>query len=158
MKKIDTTKLCVVFIVAFMFVVPVPGFADGTSQAKILEIKGEANFQKSGTTDWAKLESTTILQEGDSIKTGPDGMARLECMGNSKTAELLVRNDTEFKFTTFRYDEVEKIDNTLLNIGVGSVLVKAEKLVGASRFELKTPTTIVGVRGTIFEVHVPKAE
>ena len=146
-------------IIGLMLMAPVVCHADGSSQAKILEIKGpEAMFMKTGTTEWAKLDPAAILEEGDSIKTGPSTQVRIECMGNAKTAELLVRQETEFKFTTFRHDEGEKVDNTLLNVGVGSVLVKAEKLVGGSKFEVKTPTSIVGIRGTIFEVHVPKTE
>ena len=54
----------------------------------------------------------------------------------------------------FRHDAADKIDNTLLVVGIGSVLVKADKLVGASKFEVKTPTSIIGIRGTIFEVYV----
>ena len=133
-------------------------FADGSSQATILEIKGDANYLKAGTTEWTKLEPTVILAEGDSVKTGPATQLRMELIGSTKTAEILVRKETEFKFSKFRFDEASKVDNTLLEVGVGSVLVKAEKLVGASKFEVKTPTSIVGIRGTIFEVHVPKAE
>ena len=145
-------------MLGLMLTAPSVCFADA-SKAKVLEIKGgDAMMMKAGATEWTALDQTTIFEEGDSIKTGPETTVRLECMGNSKTAELLVRAGTEFKFTTFRHDEADKVDNTLLNVGVGSVLVKAEKLVGASKFEIKTPTSIVGVRGTIFEVHVPKVE
>jgi hypothetical protein len=73
-----------------------------------------------------------------------------------KTAVLTVRGDTQFTFKAFRHDEATKIDNTLLDLEVGSVLVEAEKLVGASRFEVKTPTSVVGIRGTKFEVNVAK--
>lgn len=147
-----------IFTIGLIFMAPALSFADGSSQAKILEIKGDANYLKAGTTEWVKLEPTMILAEGDSVKTGSGAQLRMELMGSAKTAELLIRKETEFKFSKFRFDEASKVDNTLLEVGVGSILVKAEKLVGASKFEVKTPTSIVGIRGTIFEVHVPKAE
>ena len=158
MKKDCLVTTNLILILAFVLMSPTFSFADDSSHAKVLEIKGEASFEKAGTTVWEKLDPATIFSEGDSIKTGADGEVRLELMGASKTAEILVRKETEFKFTKFRNDEASKIDNTLLDVGIGDILVKAEKLVGASKFEVKTPTSIVGIRGTIFEVHVPKAE
>lgn len=158
MKIVARVKTILILIVGFILMAPALSFADGSSQAKILEIKGDVSYLKAGTTEWTKLEPTVILAEGDSIKTGPGAQLRMELMGSAKTAEILIRKETEFKFSKFRFDEASKVDNTLLEVGVGSVLVKAEKLVGASKFEVKTPTSIVGIRGTIFEVHVPKAE
>ncbi|PIU40652.1 MAG: hypothetical protein COT00_00580 [Candidatus Omnitrophica bacterium CG07_land_8_20_14_0_80_50_8] len=99
-----------------------------------------------------------MLAEGDAIKTGSDAEVRLELVGVAKTADITIRKETEFKFDTFRYNEAAKLDTTLLNVGVGSILVKAEKLVGDSKFEVKTPTSIVGIRGTTFEVNVPKPQ
>ena len=132
--------------------------AEGSSHAKVLELKGEASFMKAGASIWNKLEPTTILEEGDSVKTGPESEVKLELTGAAKTAEIMVRKETEFKFDTFRHEDTAKVENTLLNVGVGGVLIKAEKLVGASKFEVKTPTSIVGIRGTVFEVNVPKTQ
>ena len=158
MKKVCLVTRNSILILAFVLMSSTLSFADDSSHAKLLEIKGEGSFMRAGTAAWTKLELAAILEEGDSIKTGADGEVRLELMGASKTAEILVRKETEFKFTKFRNDEASKIDNTLLEVSVGDVLVRAEKLVGASKFEVKTPTSIVGIRGTIFEVHVPKVE
>ena len=146
-----------ILMLGLILTAPVLCYAQGSSLAKVLDIKGEAMFMKAGASGWDKLDSTTILEEGDSIKTGPQAEVQLELMGAAKTAELTIRQETEFKFDTFRFDEATQTDSTLLNIGVGSVLVKAEKLVGDSKFEVKTPVSIVGIRGTVFEVNVPKA-
>ena len=44
---------------------------------------------------------------------------------------------------------------TLLDLAMGEVLIKAQKVHGEnSKFEVKTPTSIVGVRGTTFNVKV----
>ena len=75
----------------------------------------------------------------------------------AKTAEVMVRKDTVFKFDTFRHEDAKKLESTLLNVDEGSILIKAQKLVGDSKFQVKTPTSIVGIRGTVFEVSVPKA-
>ena len=156
MKRAFSLNTILGLIFGLMLMVPAVCYAGGSSKASVLDIRGEAMFMKAGASVWDRLESTTILKEGDSIKTSPGSEVLLELTGNFKTAELTVKEGTEFKFDTFRFDEAAKSDNTLLNIGVGSILVKAEKLVGDSKFQVKTPVSIVGIRGTIFEVNVPK--
>ena len=154
--RLDTNLILILGLIG-MLMAPKVMYAENSSQAKVLDIKGEASFMKAGSSVWNKLEPTTMLAEGDAIKTGMDSEVKLELMGVSKTAELLIQKETEFKFDMFRHDEATKVESTLLNVDVGSILIKAEKLMGDSKFEVKTPTSIVGIRGTVFEVHVPKA-
>ncbi|MBI4432479.1 MAG: FecR domain-containing protein [Candidatus Omnitrophica bacterium] len=127
------------------------------SQARVVELQGNAEFMKSGSEKWMPLANGAVLSEGDRLKTAMDSEIRLELSGNAKTAEIVVRQNSDFIFKTFRHDEPAKIDNTLLDVQIGSVLVKAEKLVGDSKFEVKTPTSIVGIRGTTFEVNVSQS-
>ena len=155
-RRVATTNLILIIASFLSILISNLAWAGGSSQGKVLAIKGEAFFMRAGEAGWGKLEPTTTLKEGDSIRTGPDAEVRLELVGAVKTAELTVKEETEFKFDTFRNEEASKLDNTLLSVGVGHILVKAELLVGDSKFEVKTPTTIVGVRGTTFEVNVPK--
>ena len=124
-------------------------------QATILDIAGEAKFMKKGDADWKMLEKGMVLSEGDRLKTAPNSQVILNFAGSAKTAEVVVRPESEFAFDTFRHED--KTDKTLLDVQIGSVLVKAEKLIGDSKFEVKTPTSIVGIRGTTFEVQVAKS-
>jgi hypothetical protein len=133
-----------------------PAMAQGASQATVTEMVGTAQAMRAGEPDWKPLQVGDKLSEGDKIQKGADTQLKLELMGNSKTAELVVRKDTTFSLATFRHDEAAQADSTLLDVELGSVLVKAEKLVGSSKFEVKTPTSIVGIRGTTFEVNVQK--
>ena len=122
------------------------------SQAVVLGIDGEAKYQKKDSKEWQILQVDNALTEGDVIKTSPGSQVSVLLMGQNKTAELLVRENTTFKFETFRHEDAK--ENTLLDVQLGGVLVKAEKLIGDSKFEVKTPTSIVGIRGTTFEVNV----
>ena len=152
------TKL--ILILAIIGIIMTPGVlcAASSSKAKAVEIKGEVRYMKIGANAWEKLDPTVILEENDSIRTGPDSEVKLVLMGAAKTAEITIGSKADFKFDTFRHDEATKVENTILNIGVGRVLVKAEKLAGESKFQVKTPTSIVGIRGTVFEVNVPKPQ
>ena len=130
--------------------------ASVSSQAKVKEIKGVAHFQKANGTEWNSLTASTILEEGDEIKTGLKSEVTLELAGNAKTGIVTVRPETIFTFQSFSHEEESQVENTLLDVKVGGILVQAEKLIGASKFQVKTPTSTVGIRGTTFEVNVPK--
>ncbi len=146
-----------ILIISFILSASYATAASEMDKAKVLEIQGKATFMKAGTNDWKALEQGMVLSEGDSLKTDADSEAKLELSGAKKTAEIVIRKDSEFSFASFRHDTVSMTDQTLLDIGTGSVLVKAEKLVGESKFQVKTPTSIVGIRGTTFEVYASKA-
>ena len=130
---------------------------DISSTAKVSSIIGEAKFAKKGQSDWQILEKDMTLAEGDSIRTATNSIVTVELYGSAKTADLVVKPESEFTLQTFSHDAGKKIENTLLNVQAGSVLVKAQKLAGASSFQVKTPTSIVGIRGTTFEVQVEKS-
>lgn len=147
----------------FMLIIGVIGMSGAliqaapANEARVLEITGMAEYHLSGSTEWKKLEVGLALHEGDVVKTAADSEVKMELAGAAKTAEITIRKETELIFETFRHDADSMQDETLLNVDMGAVLVKAEKLVGDSKFEVKTPTSIVGIRGTTFEVYASKS-
>ncbi len=156
MKKISGESIFIqLFLCAFVFVSE-QGFCAESSQAKAIQLTGDVQYQKAGTSEWMKLEKDALLTEGDTVKTAKGAQAKLELTGNAKTAEIIVKEDTQFTLKIFQHDSSTNIDNTELDVDIGDVLVKAEKLVGDSKFEVSTPTSIVGIRGTTFEVKVSK--
>ena len=153
--KISFFGLCAtIYISAALLLAPALAQASEESRAKVVKISGDAQYKKADTDQWIKLESSHVLSEADAVKTAANSEVVLEFTGTNKTAEVTVRPSSEFVFETFRHDPDTKIENTLLDVSLGAVLVKAEKLTGSSKFEVKTPTSIVGIRGTTFEVSV----
>lgn len=128
-----------------------------SSTAKVTSIIGEAKYQRKGQSDWQILEKDQTFSEGDSIRTAKDSIVMVELTGSAKTADLVIKPESHFTLQTFSHDPQKKVENTLLSVQAGSVLVKAQKLIGDSKFEVKTPTSIVGIRGTTFEVQVEKS-
>lgn len=124
--------------------------------ATVKELSGEAKYKKAGTDQWLPLDVDAVLSEGDSVKTGLDSQVKLELSGSGKIGDVTIRRESEFTLKALAHDPVTGTRNTLLDVHVGSVLVQAEKLQGESKFRVKTPTSIVGVRGTKFEVNVRK--
>ena len=142
-------------VAAFVMAFPVLAVAGiEADHAKVIKMSGEAQVLKAGSTDWTALSQDMILSEGDTLKTGTNTELILELTGGAKTAEVTVRADTEMSFDTFRHEAEAGNDQTLLDVTMGGILIQAEKLRGESKFEVKTPTSIAGIRGTIFEVQV----
>jgi len=88
------TQFLIVLMLFFaaIFMLAVPAKAEEmVSQANVLDVTGEVTFQKAGGADWTSLEKGMVLEEGDSIKTAEASEAKIEIMGERKTAELTVR-------------------------------------------------------------------
>ena len=136
---------------------PMVVLATDLSSAKVASITGEAKFLKKGGSEWQPLTKGEQLTEGDKIMTASASQVELEMVGSNRIGNVIVRPDTEFTLQSLHHDPETKVETTLLDVEVGNILVKAEKLVGESKFEVKTPTSIVGIRGTTFEVQVSKS-
>jgi len=142
-----TGVLCVLFLSA-------PLFAEVGRVAEIANLQGSVWFRKSGTTEWKGAEKGMLLLENDEIKTGDGATAEILLDTAGETGKLDLAANTQIRFETMRKDPVTEDKTTLLDLALGKVLVKAEKLQKNSSFQVKTPTSICGVRGTLFEVSV----
>ena len=68
------------------------------------------------------------------------------------TAVLTLRNNSYLILNTLSGEANSKEKETVLDLAIGSVLLKVNKLKGDSTFQVKTPNAVTGVRGTVFEV------
>ncbi len=99
-----------------------------------------------------------LLYEGDTIITKASSTAVLELDGKEGTATIEVSENSQLLMAELAVSGQQN-KQTLLELEVGKILIKAQKLYDPnSRFEVKTPTSIVGVRGTIFSVEVEPVE
>ena len=122
--------------------------------AEIGAIQGDVWFRKDGTTEWKGAEKGLFLLEKDAIKTGENGKAEILLDSKGETGKLDLAANTEMSIETMKKDPDSDDKTTLLDLALGKVLIKVEKLKGNSSFQVKTPTSICGVRGTLFEVAV----
>lgn len=131
-----------------------PGLAQTleAKQATIDKVKGEvlARLQAGA---WQIAQRGMILNEKDEIKTGEGAEAEV-LLDRGKVARVEIREKSFFRLHTLKQDAGTGDRTTLLDLAIGKVLIRAEKLKGNSKFEVRTPTATTGVRGTVFEVAV----
>lgn len=150
-------KLSLIFI--FLFAFGYACFAQETKRiATVIEIKGTVEV-KSPKGKWVTANMGTVLQEGDILRTRANSFATLNLDGKAETATVEVKEKSQLLLSELLTDKEKKSQKTLLDLATGEILIKAKKLHSEkSSFEVKTPTSIVGVRGTTFAVTVEAVE
>ena len=118
-------------------------------------MSGEAWVFKKATQEWQTLDSATVLEEGDSLKTGALSNIVLELSGSRRIGLITLPEDTEFYFQVFRYDLINSQDEVLIYLGKGKVAIDLDWVRKDLKFEVKTPSAWSGTRDSkSFEVAV----
>jgi hypothetical protein len=132
--------------------------AEAKRIATIAEIKGSAEV-KTSTGAWAKARVGMVLNEGDTVRTKANSSILLNLDGKAQTATVQIKEKSQLTLAELVGDKEKDTQNTLLDLSLGAVLIQAQKIHSQqSRFEVKTPTSVVGVRGTTFSVAVEAIE
>lgn len=133
-----------------LLVLLLPGviLAQGGS-GTVAEIAGPVEVERQGR--WIAVSLGETLHAGETVRTGKQGMVRVVFA----ESVLLVGDETEISL-----DEIcrEGEPRTIFELLRGKVraLVTTLPAEGCERFEVETPTAVVGVRGTEFAaVHDP---
>ncbi len=116
---------------------------------KVLSVQGKVRiFQKDMARDyWAKKDA--LLYEGDSIITEEKGQVRFELTDGSI---MTIGSGTKLVLNRSGYDPEEKSRSSFLEMSLGKARLWVKKLFNFrhSEFKVKTPTAVVGVRGSDF--------
>ena len=122
--------------------------------ATIIEMDGTAEIRTPDAKQWKAADLGMKLSEGATIRTESDSLVVLQLEG-VETANVEIKERSVMKLAEFFEDKDEATQRTLLDLAIGEILITSKKLQSEkSKFEVKTPTSIVGVRGTTFSVSV----
>jgi len=125
--------------------------------AEIIELKGKAEVVLAAG-DKVPAKVGMVLNEGDALMTAERSKAIVRLSGAEK-ATVEVDKDTQIMFSELMSDSRRGTQKTLLDVAIGKILIQVEKMKDErSKFEVRTPTSVVGVRGTSFSVEVEGLE
>jgi len=116
------------------------------STARVTNVTGEVSVEARALT------AADDVSEGQSIRTGASGFATLQLADNSVVAvppstTLVIKRLREFQGTG--------LTDSIFEMETGSVETHvAPQDTGVGRFEVRTPVSVTGVRGTRMRVHV----
>lgn len=150
-------KLLFICLLVMTLVLPTTAIAKDTDKAgKITAVSGKAEVKKGGGSKKFNAFKGMAITKGDTILTGKDGKVTMEL-----DSDKVVTIGTN---TTLTVSELVKSAKALggktsLSLLKGKVVIKIKKkLDGDSRFEIETPTAIMGVMGTEFVVEYEEDE
>jgi hypothetical protein len=151
-------KLAAVFLVILTFFATMASAGQVKRTALLSDFSGRAEV-KDASGKWQPAAKGMVLGQGDVIRTLKDSSAQLALDGDIQSATVNLKQNSQLTIAELYKDQDKNSQNTLLDLALGEVLIKTKKLQEAgSRFEVKTPTSIVGVRGTEFSVAVEAVE
>jgi hypothetical protein len=125
--------------------------ADNGQVAQIKTVAGQAEIVRSGARIVARVGDS--LYEKDSIETGPDGSIGITFIDNTVMSSgpdsQIVLEDYKFNSSNFKGSMLADMNRGTVSMISGDI---ARSSPGAMK--VKTPTAILGVRGTRFVIEV----
>ena len=119
------------------------------AMATLKRVTGDVKIRANQTAEWQVAKVGDTLAQGAQVRTGGEGEALLVW---PQGHVVRIFNLTVM---TINNQETGTDEKTELNVGVGKIFSKVNKLKSAnSTFSVKTPTAVAGVRGTDFLVEV----
>ena len=116
-------------------------------KAEVRSIKGSATYSLAGGA-FVPLKVGNVLSTGAAIKTGKESTVDL-FLGNSAGVVRVSENSTlsldKLALTDTGADTVVDVQ---LNLPDGMMLFNVNKISAASRYEIKVPNGVAGIRGT----------
>lgn len=151
MAQLKSLAVLALLVAAMAVVCPAQVFqTDSTnSAATVLNVTGQVSVLRD-SSPWA-LNTGSQVKPQEIVITGSDGHAEFKCSDGS-TFEVFPNSRV-----TFRNHPGDWKD--LLEMWLGKVRVHIEKLNGLpNRNRVRTPTAIISVRGTIFDVEIQEED
>jgi len=139
--------------------------------AKVTRIKGSARYVTAGNV-WETLKVGQVLSPGTTIQTAANSFVDL-VLGEGEArpprptlGEYLYYQPLEEQNVVRIYADsvltldkltltrtgTDEVSETQLDLKAGSIFGKVKKLSPASKYEVKIPTGIAGIRGTIYSI------
>ncbi len=140
--------VCAIFFVAFS----IPDAYAQNVHGVLRVVKGDVQIKsgKNGQQSRARVGAKVFPK--DTVITGKDSRAKIVMIDNN---EINVSPDSQIEIQHYEYNPSANKKDVLLNVIYGKVRSKVEQKYDgtkSSKFQIKTPSAVAGVRGTDFMV------
>jgi len=140
--------------------------------SKVVRIKGAARYSVDGKT-WQKLERGAVLKPGTVIQTAEDSFVDVQLGIRETKAAMPVSNNGTlyqpeeptanvvriFESSVLAIDKltstatgVDTVEETQLDLRAGKIMGNVKKLSASSKYEVKIPNGVAGIRGTTYTI------
>ena len=139
---------CVVALVGTLAVSSVHAAESG--KAVVRSIRGSAQYAEGG--QWMPLKVGQVLKAGSTVRTANESQVDLFMDQNGPVVRLV--ENTTLGVDKLNYDAtgIDTVIETQLDLKSGRVLGIVKKMSHNSKYEIKTPNGVAGIRGTEYDV------
>jgi len=140
-----------VLLVLMLILLPSVLLAQGT--IRVSSMYGPVDWKSVGSRNFVPMPaSTQLVQMGDEVRTGPGGTVMLQLPDESY---MVVSENSTLQIQDFWGSNLR----SLVNLMLGKVRFYIQSLGGRPNpYRVGTPTALIAVRGTVFEVTVDAAQ
>jgi len=136
--------------VAVLLLLPAALWAQGT--LKVSSVSGPVQWRAVSNKPFSLLTPGKSVQVGDEVRTGPDAQLILEVPDGSY---MVVSENSKLIVEDFWSGNLR----SLMNLMAGRVRFYVQRLGGRPNpYRVTTPTALIAVRGTTFEVYIDEAQ
>ncbi|MHB8127112.1 MAG: hemoblobin-interacting domain-containing protein [Desulfitobacteriaceae bacterium] len=137
----------------YTFNIPIVEAEESISVAKLDAVQGSVFVKRGGGYRESQGSNGMLLGQGDSVRTGLDGTAKIIFDSVSETTI-----DAESEVVISKLDTTGATSQVSLRVWTGSIWNKVKSLLNIDdQYEVETPTAVMGVRGTLYLVNVDGA-
>ncbi|MFA5858271.1 MAG: FecR family protein [Elusimicrobiota bacterium] len=152
MKKIVAVFTSVAFILALSGMLTLSYAADKMLEGAVTKVTGKVSVRHSKVKTWEPVEVNMPVKAGDTIVTTPESEVEI-IMDDGTVLRLEQRTAIVIEESSINKTTGKK--SVDINLKSGKLLNNIEKLIKReSKYRVKTPTAVIGVRGTEFATEV----
>lgn len=121
-------------------------------QAVVRGVRGTANYSTDAGANWKKLNVGMRLNQNSVIRTAPGSTVDLFLGDNGPVVRVTESTTMGIDRLTYEAMGNETVIETQLDLRNGRILGNVKKLAAASKYEVKTPQGVAGIRGTRYDI------
>ena len=114
-------------------------------------VRGSVDYSD-GSGSWKKMRVGSILKQGATIRTAAESSADLFLDKNGPVVRVTENSQLGLDRLSYESSSAEVIIDTGLNLKDGRILGNVAKMAQASKYEVKTPNGVAGIRGTEYDI------
>lgn len=153
LNKNFTSGLLVLFAAAVTLTFLSPAEAQNVQEGKavVRALLGAPEYSKGGAT-FIPLKVNTVLHSGDVVKTKKGDHVDLFFGKNNGVVQVTENSTLLFEKLSFQDGGAEIVSDTQLDLRAGAIHGKVNKMAKASKYEIKTPGSVTGIRAAKYSV------
>ena len=151
MKQRGLFSMVTACVVALVGAFVVSAAQADAGKAVVRSIRGSAQYAAEGGL-WLPLKVGQVLKPGSTVRTANDSQVDLFMDQNGPIVRLVENTTLGIDKLNFEPTGIDTIIETQLDLKSGRILGIVTKMAATSKYEIKTPNGVAGIRGTEYDI------